>query len=62
MSSGDNMAPFMASEMAWFCHVSTFMCCYISKTYSTIFSLDTQRNLHALLFYLVDFFMFYMKL
>ena len=31
-SSGDKKAPFMALEMAWVCHVSTFMCCYISKT------------------------------
>ena len=25
MSPGDKMAPFLASEMAWVCHVDTFL-------------------------------------
>ena len=37
MSSGDKMAPFMASEMAWVCHVIFFIYVYIYKNYSTYF-------------------------
>ena len=35
MSSGDKMAPFMASEMAWGYHVSFFIYVYIYTNYST---------------------------
>ena len=35
MSSGDKMAPFMASEMAWVCHVIFFIYVYIHTNYST---------------------------
>ena len=34
MSSGDKMAPFLASEMACVCHVIFFNYVYIYKNYS----------------------------
>ena len=36
MSSGDKMAPFLASKMAWVCHVIFFIWCYIYKNYSNV--------------------------
>ena len=36
MSSGDKMAPFLASEMAWVCHVIFFNYVYIYTNYSTV--------------------------
>ena len=33
MSSGDKMAPFLASEMAWVCHVIFFNYVYIYTNY-----------------------------
>ena len=35
MSSGDKMAPFLASEMAWGCHMIFFNYVYIYTNYST---------------------------
>ena len=36
MSSGDKMAPFLASEMAWVCHVIFFNYVYIYTNYSIL--------------------------
>ena len=51
MSSGDKMAPFLASEMAWVCHVIFFNYVYIYTKYSTSFSIKfllDEENKHFL--------------
>ena len=47
MSSGDKMAPFLASEMAWVCHVIFFNYVYIYTNYSMWFYAVQSNQMQA---------------
>ena len=51
MSSGDKMAPFLASEMAWVCHLifflsnATFTTILIQESYGNFYHSDTVNEI-----------------